>query len=187
MPGRLHLAGWSDALQRIAPYLLLTICGLAPLSWLREGYPIKGVDSYFSMHPQGIGLLSLDPWVSRASTGVPTSNVVAWSVNGVQAGLREIGLPLVTIEGILLTGLSLSALFGMHRLANTLLEAWNVGPVRPRASALSQRHRSWIAAAVAIAWLANPFALSFVWFHQLLTEVSWAALPWLIELLVRVV
>jgi hypothetical protein len=47
---------------------------------------------------------------------------------------------------------------------------------------IQQAHaiRRFSAACMAVAWVANPFALSFVWFHQLLTEVTWAVLPWLL-------
>jgi hypothetical protein len=38
------------------------------------------------------------------------------------------------------------------------------------------------AACGAVCWVANPFTLSFVWFHQLLTEVTWAVVPWLVVL-----
>jgi hypothetical protein len=158
-----------DRFARRAPYALMAVAALTPLSWFSRGLPIKGVDSYFSLHPIGRFDTSLSAWDSRTSTGGATSDLITLGINGAQAGLAQIGLSLVAIQSIFLVLIAVAAVLGMYRLVMHVL--------RPRVTETTAR---WIAACLCVVWLANPFALSFVWFHQLLIEFSWAALPWLL-------
>lgn len=160
---------------RWLPYCLLALCGSAPLLWLRHGYPIKSVDSFLSVHPSGLPWRSLQAWDARDSTGAPMSDVVSWSMTGVQVALGHLNVPLVAIDAVILTTLALSAVLGMFFLSDMTLRGY-----------IGQPGRRWIASLVSVAWVANPFALSFVWYHQLLTEVTWASWPWVIYVVLAI-
>jgi hypothetical protein len=154
------------------PIAIVVAAGLAPITWFHSGLPIKGVDSYFSLHPVGRLTTSLEAWDSRTSSGVPVSDVIAVGLNSVQAGLALLGLPLFLGELVIIVTLSSAAAVGMYCFGLLILKG--------HVALSSQRY---IAAVMTICWLANPFALSFVWSHQLLIEVTWAALPWLLFIL----
>ncbi len=150
----------------------MTACVLMPLTWLRDGLPIKGVDSFFSLHPQGRLDSSLYAWDARSSTGQATSDLIAIGLNFIQAVMARLGLSVTIIETIILTTLVAIAVAGVYRLTVLVLRR-NAPP----------RWAPWIGACTSVVWVANPFALSFVWLHQLLIEVTWAAVPWLVYVL----
>jgi hypothetical protein len=157
----------------LGPPVLVVAAGLAPLYW-PGGLFIKSVDSFFSLHPQGHTAPSMFAWDARSSAGVPASDTIAIGINGLQEAGTAAGLSLQLTQSLILSGLALSAAWGMYRLV-LLLAPEATGEAGRRLAAMG----------AAIAWIANPFALSFVWFHQLLTEVTWASLPWLVYLLFR--
>lgn len=137
--------------------------------WFAHGMPIKGVDSYFSLHPAGRLFESLSSWDARTSSGTPSSDVIAAGLNWLQAALSLSGLPLPAVEMIITLTLSITAAIGMYHFGLLILDGQLTRPVD-----------RWVSCALAISWLANPFALSYVWAHQLLIQVTWAALPWLL-------
>ena len=158
----------------VAPWAIAAAAGLAPSLWFIRGVPIKGVDSYFSLHPSGRLDASLSAWDSRTSTGVPASDIVAAGFNWLQGALSFAGLPLVAVEAVIVLCLSIAAALGMYLFGMEIFKR-HVALIEAR----------WISCAVSVTWLANPFALSFVWAHQLFIEVTWAVLPWILIILFR--
>ena len=151
------------------PLALVVLAALAPAMWFFRGLPIKGVDSFFSLHPAGRLTSSLSAWDFRNSPGVPASDLIAANLNFVQGGLARLGLTLVLGEALIIISLSGAAAIGMYQLGIVIMNG-----------AVDTKHAKWISALMSILWLANPFSLSFVWAHQLLIEFTWAALPWLL-------
>jgi hypothetical protein len=154
--------------------VLVILASLAPLVWLSPGLPLKGVDSYFSLHPEGRLTSSLYAWDARISAGAATADLITTGLNFVQGTLAEMGTPLVLIQALVLVALATSAAVGMYKLTEEVL---------PEHS--DPEHRQLVAAFVALLWVANPFALSFVWNQQLLIQFTWAVVPWLMMLLAR--
>lgn len=148
----------------------MAACALAPLAWFGSGLPVKNVDSFFSLHPGGKFGTGLTAWSASDSVGVPSTELPAVGINFIQSELGRAGIPVVVIEASLITALSAFAVSGAALLVSALLEYLGISGWR--------RHFAMLAAA--IAWVANPFALSFVWFHQMLIEVTWAVIPWIV-------
>jgi len=161
---------WHAILER-SPLLLIGSAGLAPFFWFSHGLPIKGVDSFFSLRPQErlFPTVFSSAWDSQMSAGEPRQGHIYLLVNGLQAGLSSLGLPLSVTQAVILVLFAASSVTGMFLLLTLLLP----GPRLVRGLG---------AACGAVCWVANPFTLSFVWFHQLLTEVTWAVVPWLLVL-----
>src|SRR5208282_5671189 len=105
-------------------------------------------------------------WTYLTSTGQPNASLVLLPADCSIALLQSTGLPLWLTEALFEALLAMAAAGGMY------LAAWRVG------SLLAVRSR--IAAIVAaLFWVANPFALSYIWYHVLYVQVLWAGLPWL--------
>jgi hypothetical protein len=154
--------------------LVLAVTALAPLLWFaRTGLVTKGVDSFFSLHPEGRIGQSLYGWDARTSAGSPAFDVITLGLNAAQGWLALAGAPLAAVQCAILLALSSTAVVGMYVLARSILRV-------PRGSVAG----SLACAFAAVAWVVNPFALGFVWWHQLLIEFTWAVLPWLLVLLV---
>jgi hypothetical protein len=171
-PGRVRVAAARVAAR--LHLLVLAATALAPIAWfVRTGLVTKGVDSFFSLHPEGRIGQSLYGWDARTSTGGPTIDVITLGFNALQGGLAAAGVPLAVVQCTVLVALSTSAVMGMYALARAVL--------RVRPDSLPGKLACTFAA---VAWVANPFALGFVWWHQLLIEFTWAVLPWLLLLLV---
>lgn len=149
---------------------VLFVTALAPLWWFHAGLPAKTVDSFFSLHPQGQTFSGLSAWDARSSTGVASSKMPATLLDAASGVLAAVGVPLVLQEALLLCVLAAAALFGMRAFILAVLDDGRLSEIA--------------ATCAAIVWLANPFALSFVWYHQLLIEITWAILPWLLVLAV---
>jgi hypothetical protein len=158
-------------LLKRAPLVIMVAAALAPAIWLADGQPLKSVDSYFSLHPEGRVYSSAYAWESRVSAGEPQADLATEWVNWSQGQLGRLGLPVAAIQVIFLVALAGFAIFGMYRLVLELV------PLD------STPYARLIAASTGVLWVANPFALSFVWYHQLGTEFTWAVLPWLLYLL----
>ncbi len=163
--GRRH-GFWS-----VLPYGLLVAATCAPTLWFRQGLALKGVDSFFSLHPQGRAAGAFSLWDARSSAGEPT-RVITSLVDSWQSALAELGLSVAAIEWLTITVLAGIAVSGMYLLFLAVSGT-------ERADVVNR----FVAAAVAVAWVANPFTLSVVWWHQLLVEFTWAVLPWLLLLL----
>jgi len=155
-------------------WVLLVAGSLAPLVWFREGLAIKGVDSFFSLHPEGLAGRGRYLWDASSSAGEP-ARVVTGAVNLWQTVLARMGFSGLGVEIITITLLAGAAIGGMYKLFLTLA----------RSPGSSDRAPKLVAAIVAIVWVANPFALSVVWWHQVLLEFTWALLPWLMVLLLK--
>lgn len=156
--------------------LALVAIALAPASWFASGLPVKGVDSFFSLHPEGRLGVGVFSWDARVSTGSPAAELNATLLNAVQAGLAELGLATAAAQALLLSVLAGAAACGAYRLVM-------VFPAPPTC----ESHKRLAGTLAALFWVANPFSLSFVWWHQLLIEVTWATLPWLVVLLIKAV
>src|SRR5690349_15250486 len=61
-------------LWRLTPFPILIATALTPVAWMYNSLPIKGVDSMFSLHPQGRLFYSLfsAAWDARVSVGEPS-------------------------------------------------------------------------------------------------------------------
>jgi hypothetical protein len=88
--------------------------------------------------------------------------LITVALNALQGSLASLDVPLVWVQGAVLILVTTAAVAGMYRLALELL------PGHPH----SKKNR-WLAALVALLWVANPFALSFVWYQQLLIQFTW--------------
>jgi hypothetical protein len=184
----------APANKRFNAVFLLAI-GLAPLLWFRRGIPVLGVDSFFHLHPQGLGVVSYSAWDATMTPGVPAINNSAY-LNTIQALLTSV-MPVYLEQAVILTTLALASTMGMFFAASALIDNVVHAEHRPDTVAVSESRNSpklaWNdrvfrdlpALLVALAWVVNPFALSFVWWHQLLIEVTWATTPWLLLLLLR--
>jgi hypothetical protein len=107
------------------------------------------------------------------SVGEPTDGHIWVIFNLLQGALSATGMSLNLVEMCILVILSTSAAVGAYRLTMAVL---------PENEMIFARRMA--ASSAAIVWVANPFALSFAWFHQLATEVTLAAVPWLALLMI---
>ena len=80
--------------------------------------------------------------------------------------LQSTHLPLWMTEALFEALLAMAAVAGMY------LAARRVG----RLLAFDSRIAAIVAA---LFWVANPFALGYIWYHVLYVQLLWAALPWL--------
>lgn len=165
-----QLACWLKA-DTLAAWAVLVAVASGPALWFRPGEVIFGVDSYFSLHPATDVAGRLFAWSASASLGQPNSQLPEVLFSALQAGLAHwLGTGLGQV--VLLCILTTSSTLGMYFLATSFLVF--IG--------FRSSHRT-AAALAAAAWVVNPFALGFVWWHQLLIEVTWAGLPWLLGVL----
>jgi len=163
------------------PGILLCLWSVVPVVWFRSGLAVFTPDSFYKLNPAGSGRLSLYVWDARSSFGQVVVNVPAALLNEVQSGLHGI-VGLVGTEIIVTVGCSMAAVFGARRALWLLAGApGGRGGQRERWGSVSE----WSVSAGAMFWVANPFALAFVWWHQLLIEATWAVVPWLVVLLVE--
>ena len=155
-----------------SPTIIVAAAALAPALWFQSGLAIKSVDSFFSLNPTGHFQTSFQAWDAQMTAGEPAAPQVFALLNTVQYALVKVGLSLVAEQLVILTFLACSAVVGAFALALALLPP-DLPIVR----------RRFAAAAAGVAWIANPFALSYVWWHQTLIEVTWAVVPWIVLLL----
>lgn len=160
--------------KRAVP-LLLAVTGLVPLIWMRDDLPTKGVDSFFSLHPTGFAKASLYAWDARTSGGVANADVTSYLLNSITSLSAQAGLSLVEGQLLVLCFLSITSILGMYFLILNLLPSQSASEFALRLTA----------ACGALIWVVNPFALGFVYWHQLHIEATWALLPWLLLVLAR--
>ena len=153
-------------------WLLVILGGLAPIAWFRQGLIIKGVDSYFSVHPGSMMLSGVFVWDARVSPGQFVVNQLFIPFQVLQGVLVKLGCPVFFEEMIVVLIFSMASVVGMFVFARLIL-----GQNGQNASGL------YASVFVAIAWVTNWFSLDFVWWHQLYIEETWAVLPWLMVFL----
>lgn len=179
-PRGASLGIWRDLEFRVVqffPTVIVLAAGLAPIVWLDNGLILKTVDSFFAVYPRHLLGTALYTWQTRSSTGVAAYSIPSIPLVALQQGLFMAGVPLVVDQSFILVTLAMAAVIGA-----TWLMGEAIGNDHP--TMLGTRDR-FICAVVGVEWVANPFALSFVWFHQLQTEVTWAVLPWLVLVVIR--
>lgn len=157
-----------SAQARQVSWILVIIAGLSPVAWFRHRLIIKGVDSFFSVHPGPMMFSGIFVWDARVSPGQFVVNQLFIPFQVLQGLLTKLGFPVFVEEMIVVLIFSMSSVVGMFVFARLIL-----GQNGQSASGL------YASAFVAIAWVTNWFSLDFVWWHQLYIEETWAVLPWL--------
>ena len=130
------------------------------------GRPALTVDGFFHLSNTFNCRQDTRSWTFLTSTGQPNTSLVLLPVDCSITLLQSTGLALWMTEALFEALLAMAAAAGMY------LAARRVGRLLA--------FRSRVAASVAaLFWVANPFALAYVWYHLLYVQVLWAALPWL--------
>lgn len=165
--------------SRWLPEVVAASVGLAPLVWFHYGQVLKSIDSFFAVHYSGCSLSLWSAWNATQSAGVPSSSFPSAPLQ-CGLGLAARVLPLSVVEALTLSLLAALGALGMCRLMREMA-------LQTTAHLYELSWVRWVAAAAGIAWVTNPFSLSYVWFHETLTEVAWAAVPWLLLLSIEAV
>jgi len=162
--------------------VLLTLIGLVPLTWFFHGTPIFGVDSYFQLHPQQIPDI-FNSWSAATSPGNPQVDNAAW-LELAQEWLGRV-LPVWVEQAFILCIFASTSVFGFYALAKTFAERVMllVLPLRDRLPLVEIEIAS---VAVAALWVANPFTNSFNWWHMTLIQATWAEMPWIAYVILRI-
>ncbi|MDQ1694925.1 MAG: hypothetical protein QOJ03_278, partial [Frankiaceae bacterium] len=175
-PTRSAVLRFLDARAPVLIRLLVAAVGATPLVWFHYDQMLKTVDSFFPVHFLCCDTSGFFSWDARVGTGLPTNlapiavfdYVVSWFATHVSVSLAEAGT-------LALLG-SLAAV-GMALLAEELIRVLQKD---------SRRLAPLIAGGIAgVFWVVNPFALSYVWYHTLFLEATWAEIHRLLYVLLR--
>ncbi len=98
--------------------------------------------------------------------GQPNTALVLMPVDCSIALLQATHLPLWTTEALFEALLAMTGAAGMYLCAR---KVGHILGLRSRVGAI----------VTALFWIANPFALAYIWYHVMYVEVLWATLPWL--------
>ena len=147
--------------------LTVAIVGLGAIMHFVPGRPVLTVNGFFHLSNTFNCDQDTRPWTFLTSTGQPTSNLSLMPVDCSIALLQSTRLPLWMAEALFEALLAMAAAAGMY------LATRKVG----RLLAVRSRVAAIIAA---FFWVANPFALAYIWYHVMYVQVLWAALPWLL-------
>jgi len=151
---------------RLLAALAVALVGLGAVMHFLPGLPVLTVDSFFHLSNSYNCAQDTHSWTYLTSTGQPNTSLSLMPVDCSIALLQSTGLPLWVTEALFEALLAMAAAAGMY------LAARRVG--------LFFAVRSRIAAVVAaLFWVANPYALAYIWYHVMYLQVLWAALPWL--------
>jgi hypothetical protein len=154
------------AAMRHTPVLAVALVGLGAVLHFLPGRPVLTVDGFFHLSNTYNCGQDTHPWTSLTSVGQPNTALVLMPVDCSIALLQLTHLPLWTTEALFEALLAMSGAAGMYLCAR------QVGQIL--------RVRSRVGAIVAgLFWVANPFALAYIWYHVMYVEVLWATLPWL--------
>lgn len=153
-------------LLRRSPALAVALVGLGAVMHFLPGRPVLTLDGFFHLSNTVNCGQDARSWTFLTSTGQPNTSLGLLPVDCSISLLQSTGLPFWLTEALFEALLAMAAAAGMY------LAAARVGRL------LAVRSR--IAAIVAsLLWVANPFALAYIWYHVLYVQVLWAALPWL--------
>jgi len=130
------------------------------------GRPVLTVDSFFHLSNSFSCSQDLRSWTSLTSTGGPNTSLGLLPADCSLVVLQWTHLPLWITEALFEALLGGSAALGMYRMVCRLTQLLDINACLAPAIA-------------AIFWVANPFSLSYVWYHVLYLQVLWAVLPWL--------
>lgn len=171
-----RLLGSENLTHRVSLALVI-VAGLMPMTWYRPSNVIKGIDSFFSLHPETLMSQVLHTWSTTGSPGIPNNQIPGLPIWLAQFGLHFIGMPVPAAQIVVICTLSVTAALGAYVLTIEILRSSNknLGPFPIEIGAL----------AGGILWVANPAALAQVWYRQTLLEVTWALLPWLVRLFIQ--
>lgn len=162
--------------------VLLILIGLVPLTWFFHGTPILGVDSYFQLHPQQIPDI-FNSWSAATSPGNPQVDNAAW----LELAQEWLGrtLPVWVEQALILCVFAGTSVFGFFALAKTFAEKVMllILPLRDKLPLVEIEIAS---VAVAALWIANPFTDSFNWWHITLIQATWAEMPWIAYVILRI-
>ena len=153
-------------LMRGSVALAVVSVGLGAVMHFLPGRPVLTVDGFFHLSNTFNCGQDTRPWTYLVSTGQPNTNLSLLPVDCSIALLQSTRLPLWMTEALFEALLAMAAVSGMY------LAARRVGgllAVRSRVAAI----------VAALFWVANPFALAYIWYHVLYVQVLWAAFPWL--------
>ena len=159
-PSRAHLV------LRWAPVLAVVFVGLGAIMHFLPGRPVLTVDGFFHLSNTFNCVQDTRSWTTLTSTGQLSTSLGLVPVDCSIALLQSTHLPFWVTEALF------EALLGISGAAGMYLAAGKVGQI------LSVRSRI-AAIGAAVFWVANPFALSYIWYHVMYVQVLWAALPWL--------
>lgn len=151
---------------RLPMALVVAFIGLGTVMHFLPGRPVLTVDSFFHLSNSYNCAQDTHSWTFLTSIGQPNTNLSLMPVDCSIALLQSTGLPLWVTEALFEALLAMAAAAGMY------LAARRVGlffAVRSRIAAV----------AAALFWVANPYALAYIWYHVMYLQVLWAALPWL--------
>jgi hypothetical protein len=151
---------------RLPAALTVALIGLGAVMHFLPGRPVLTVDSFFHLSNSFNCAQDTQSWTYLTSIGQPNASLGLLPADCSIAFLQSTGMPLWVTEALFEALLAMAAAAGMY------LAAMKVG------SLLAVRSRI-AAIAAASFWVANPFALSYIWYHVLYAQVLWAALPWL--------
>lgn len=164
-PARLF-PGPARLVVRRAPVLAVLLVGIGAVLHFLPGRPVITVDGFFHLSNTYNCAQDTRPWSYLTSTGEPSTALGLMPVDCSIALLQATHLPLWTTEALFEALLAMASASGMY------LAARKVGQLlafRSRIAAIS----------TALFWVANPFALSYIWYHVMYVQVLWATLPWL--------
>jgi concanavalin A-like lectin/glucanase superfamily protein len=153
-------------LLRRSVALAVALVGLGAVMHFLPGRPVLTVDGFFHLTNTLNCGQDTRSWTFLTSTGQPNSNLGLLPADCSIALLQSTRMPLWTAEALFEALLAMAAAAGMY------MAAGRVG----RLLAIRSRIAEIVAA---LFWVANPFALSYIWYHVLYVQVLWAALPWL--------
>lgn len=153
---------------------LILLCGLGGfvVTWYGGPGIILGVDSYFVLSPQIAVHEALRSWSTLTSAGLPNFQVQTLFFYALFAGLLDVFGYRVAQTIVLWSLISASAL-GMRAVLRSLF-SWD----EPSGAVAI------IAASALYAF--NPFTTSYLWWHQLWLEFTWASFPFLIAFTISV-
>jgi hypothetical protein len=146
--------------------LAVALVGLGAVMHFLPGRPVLTADGFFHLSNAFNCGQDTRSWTYLTSTGQPNANLGLLPADCSIALLQSTGMPLWMTEALFEALLAMAAAAGMY------LAARRVG----RILAVRSRIASIVAA---VFWVANPFALAYIWYHVLYVQVMWAALPWL--------
>ena len=151
---------------RLPAALVVAFVGVGAVMHFLPGRPVLTVDSFFHLSNSFNCAQDTHSWTYLTSIGQPNTSLSLMPVDCSIALLQSTGLPLWVTEALFEALLAMAAAAGMYLAARRVGLFFGV--------------RSSIAAVVAaLFWVANPYALAYIWYHVMYLQVLWAALPWL--------
>jgi hypothetical protein len=153
-------------LLRSSVALAVVLVGLGAVMHFLPGRPVLTVDGFFHLNNTLNCGQDTRSWTFLTSTGQPNTSLGLLPADCSIALLQSTPLPLWMTEALFEALLAMAAAAGMYLAAG---RAGRLLAIRSRVAAI----------VAALFWVANPFALTYIWYHVLYVQVLWAAFPWL--------